>query len=90
MTVAISELIHPTAVIDPEAILAPDVQVGPYAIIEGPVEIGPECIIEATRFVDRTARDGSRELRGARGRAGQEPPAPGLPRRGDLAANWRR
>ena len=47
MTVAISELIHPTAVIDPEAILAPDVQVGPYAIIEGPVEIGPECIIEA-------------------------------------------
>ena len=39
MTVATSELIHPTAVIDPEAMLAPDVQVGPYAIIEGPVEI---------------------------------------------------
>ena len=47
MTVATSELIHPTAVIDPEAALAPDVQVGPYAIIEGAVEIGPECIIEA-------------------------------------------
>jgi UDP-N-acetylglucosamine acyltransferase len=47
MTVALSDLIHPTAVIDPEATLAPDVQVGPYAIIEGPVEVGPECIIEA-------------------------------------------
>ena len=46
MTVATSELIHPTAVIDPEATLAPDVQVGPYAIIEGPVEVGPECVIE--------------------------------------------
>jgi UDP-N-acetylglucosamine acyltransferase len=47
MTLAISEQIHPTAVIDPEAILANDVQVGPYAIIEGPVEVGPECVIEA-------------------------------------------
>jgi UDP-N-acetylglucosamine acyltransferase len=47
MTVALSDLIHPTAVIDPDAILAPDVQVGPYAIIEGPVEVGPDCIIEA-------------------------------------------
>lgn len=47
MTVALSDLIHPTAVIDPEAMLAPDVQVGPYAIIEGAVEVGPECIIEA-------------------------------------------
>jgi UDP-N-acetylglucosamine acyltransferase len=46
MTVALSDLIHPTAVIDPDANLAPDVQVGPYVIIEGPVEVGPECIIE--------------------------------------------
>ena len=47
MTVATSELIHPTAVIDPQATLGTDVQVGPYAIIDGPVEIGPECVIEA-------------------------------------------
>ena len=47
MTLATSELIHPTAVIDPDATLAPDVQVGPYAIIDGAVEIGPECVIEA-------------------------------------------
>ncbi len=47
MALTLSELIHPTAVIDPEAQLAPDIQVGPYAIIEGPVEIGPGTVIEA-------------------------------------------
>jgi UDP-N-acetylglucosamine acyltransferase len=47
MATILSELIHPTAVIDPEAVLAPDVRVGAYAVIEGPVEIGPGCVIEA-------------------------------------------
>jgi UDP-N-acetylglucosamine acyltransferase len=46
MSLATSELIHPTAVIGPEAEIAPDVQIGPYAIIEGPVRIGPGCVIE--------------------------------------------
>lgn len=36
-----TELIHPTAVVDPEAEIAPDVEIGPYAVIEGPVKIGP-------------------------------------------------
>jgi UDP-N-acetylglucosamine acyltransferase len=47
MAVAYSELIHPTAVIDSDAVIAPDVQIGPYAIIEGPVQIGAGCVIEA-------------------------------------------
>jgi UDP-N-acetylglucosamine acyltransferase len=34
-------MIHPTAVIDPRAELASDVEVGPYCLIEGRVEIGP-------------------------------------------------
>jgi UDP-N-acetylglucosamine acyltransferase len=46
MTTLISELIHPTAVISPDADLALDVQVGPYAIIEGSVRVGPGSIIE--------------------------------------------
>src|ERR1700730_6132962 len=46
MPVAVSELIHPTALTGPDADLAPDVQVGPYAIVEGPVEVGPACVIE--------------------------------------------
>ncbi len=32
--------IHPTAVVDPEAEIAPDVEIGPYTVIEGPVRIG--------------------------------------------------
>lgn len=46
MALALSELIHPTAVIGPEVDLAPDVQVGPYAILEGPIQVGPGCVIE--------------------------------------------
>ncbi|HEY8503678.1 MAG TPA: acyl-ACP--UDP-N-acetylglucosamine O-acyltransferase [Gemmataceae bacterium] len=37
--------IHPTALIDPEAELAPDVRVGPYVVIEGPVRLGPGCVV---------------------------------------------
>lgn len=39
--------IHPTALIDPAAELAPDIQVGPYAVIEGPVRLGPGCVVRA-------------------------------------------
>ena len=39
--------IHPTALIDPQAELADDVQVGPYAVIEGPVKLGPGCVVRA-------------------------------------------
>jgi UDP-N-acetylglucosamine acyltransferase len=46
MSTLITELIHPTAVISPDADLAHDVQVGPYAIIEGSVVVGPGSIIE--------------------------------------------
>ena len=46
MTLTVSEIVHPTAVIDAEAEIAPDVQIGPYAIIEGTVRIGPGCVIE--------------------------------------------
>ncbi len=46
MTLAVSDLIHPTAVIGPEVELAPDVTVGPYAILDGPVKVGPGCVIE--------------------------------------------
>jgi UDP-N-acetylglucosamine acyltransferase len=41
------ERIHPTAIIDPAAELAPDVSVGPHAIVEGPVRLGPGCIVRA-------------------------------------------
>lgn len=40
-------LIHPTAIISPDARLAADVQVGPFAIIDGSVELGPGCVVRA-------------------------------------------
>jgi UDP-N-acetylglucosamine acyltransferase len=47
MTPTLSEWIHPSAVIDPDSILAADVRIGPYTVIEGAVEIGPGCVIES-------------------------------------------
>ena len=40
-------MIHPSAVIDPAAELAPDVKIGAYVCIEGPVQIGAGCEIQA-------------------------------------------
>src|SRR5262245_48454401 len=40
-----SDLIHPTAVISPDAKLAENVRVGPFAVIEGAVTIGPGTVI---------------------------------------------
>lgn len=37
--------IHPTAIVDPKAVLADGVVVEPYAIIDGQVEIGRDCLI---------------------------------------------
>ncbi len=42
-----TDLIHPTAVIDPAAEIAANVQIGPYAIVEGAVRIGSGCIVES-------------------------------------------
>jgi UDP-N-acetylglucosamine acyltransferase len=47
MSLSVTDLIHPTAVIASEAEIAADVQIGPYAIIEGQVQIGPGCVIES-------------------------------------------
>ena len=40
-------MIHPTAVIDPAAEIAPDVKIGAYVCLEGPVRIGAGCEIQA-------------------------------------------
>ncbi|MCS7173697.1 MAG: acyl-ACP--UDP-N-acetylglucosamine O-acyltransferase [Armatimonadetes bacterium] len=37
--------IHPTALVDPRARLAPGVRVGPYAVIEADVEVGEDTVI---------------------------------------------
>ncbi len=37
--------IHPTAIIDPAASIADDVEIGPYSIVESDVEIGSGCVL---------------------------------------------
>ncbi|MDG6772993.1 acyl-ACP--UDP-N-acetylglucosamine O-acyltransferase [Thiomicrorhabdus sp. ZW0627] len=40
-------MIHTTAIIDPLANIADDVQIGPYCVIKGDVTIGSGCILES-------------------------------------------
>lgn len=51
--------IHPTAVIEPGAQLAPDVIVGPYSVIGAHVEIGPGCRIGSHAVITGHTRIGS-------------------------------
>lgn len=37
--------IHPTAVVDPMAVLGDDVEIGPYCVVEGPVRIGAHTVL---------------------------------------------
>ena len=46
MPIAQSARIHPTALIDPEAEIADDVQVGPHVVVEGQVRVGPGCTLK--------------------------------------------
>jgi UDP-N-acetylglucosamine acyltransferase len=43
--------LHPTAIVDPRAELAQDVEVGPYAIVEAGVILGPGCVLHAHAVV---------------------------------------
>lgn len=51
--------IHPTAIVDPSARLADDVEVGAYAIIEADVEIGAGTVIRPHAIVRRFTAMGS-------------------------------
>jgi len=53
-----SPLIHPTAIVHPEARLGRGVRVGPYAIIEGPAQIGDDCAIQAHAVITGHVRMG--------------------------------
>ena len=37
--------IHPTAIVDPKAVIGDGVEIGPFAIVDGEVEIGPDCLV---------------------------------------------
>ena len=51
-------LIHPTAIIDPSAVIADDVQIGPYSIVGADVEIGSASVLESHVVVKGPTRIG--------------------------------
>ena len=51
-------MIHPTAVIDPRALLDADVNIGPYALIEGPVQIASGTEIQGHAVITGSVRIG--------------------------------
>lgn len=51
--------IHPTAVIDPGAEIAPDAEIGAYAVIGPDVRIGSRTIVRSHAVIDRFVRIGS-------------------------------
>jgi UDP-N-acetylglucosamine acyltransferase len=53
-------MIHPTAVIHPNAKLDSTVRVGPYAVIDGDVVLGPECIVGPQAYVTGHTTAGAR------------------------------
>ncbi len=55
----VETMIHPTAIVSPNARLALDVEVGPYTVIADDVEIGPKTKIGSSCFIDDGARIGS-------------------------------
>jgi UDP-N-acetylglucosamine acyltransferase len=52
-------MIHPTAVIHPQARLDPSVKVGPYAVIDAGVEMGAGCVVGPHVYLTGVAKIGA-------------------------------
>ncbi len=46
-------IIHPTAIISPNAQLGEDIEIGPFCCIEGNARIGDGCILQSNVLIDR-------------------------------------
>jgi UDP-N-acetylglucosamine acyltransferase len=57
-------MIHPTAIVDPQAEIGTGTKVGPYVVIEGPVVIGPDSEIQAHAILAGEVRIGAGNLIG--------------------------
>lgn len=51
-------MIHPSAIIDPSAVIADDVRIGPFTVIGAGVEIGPGCDIASHVVINGPTRIG--------------------------------
>ncbi|MEK0446210.1 MAG: acyl-ACP--UDP-N-acetylglucosamine O-acyltransferase [Verrucomicrobiota bacterium] len=58
-------MIHPTAVVSPDAQLGPNVSVGPFAVVEAGAQIGEHSVVEAHAVVRGSVLMGSHNVVGA-------------------------
>jgi UDP-N-acetylglucosamine acyltransferase len=49
---------HPTAIVDPQAEIAEDVEIGPFCIIHSGAELGPGCVLESHIVIHGCVRIG--------------------------------
>jgi UDP-N-acetylglucosamine acyltransferase len=66
-------VIHPTAVIHPDAQLGEDVNVGPYVVIEGAAQIGDRCMIQAHAVIGADVQMGEENVIGHGAAIGGDP-----------------
>lgn len=66
-------MLHPTAVIHPDAVLGANVSVGPYAVIEGAAKIGDGCVIQAHAVITAHVEMGRENVIGYGAIIGGEP-----------------
>ncbi len=52
-------MIHPTAIIHPQAKLDPTVRVGPYAVVDADVELGADCVVGPHVYVTGVTKIGA-------------------------------
>jgi len=52
--------IHPSAIVSPNAVIAPDVEIGPFAIVEEGTRIGEGSVVAAAAQIRRGTRIGAR------------------------------
>ena len=65
--------IHSTALIDPVAKIADDVEIGPHVCIDGPVEIGSGTVIRSQAVLTGNVRMGRNNIVGHRSIIGADP-----------------
>ncbi len=66
-------MIHPSAIVSPQARLAADVHIGPHVVIDGNVEIGARCVIEPNAVITGRVTIGARNRIGTGVCIGTEP-----------------
>ena len=66
-------LIHPTAIVHPDARLGAGVRVEPFAVINGPAEIGDGCVIQSHAVITGWTRMGANNTIGYGAIIGADP-----------------